>query len=357
MAFARFQRAMMLCLVVGAGCASTTAEPPGTSGTQPEKLPAVNFGEKFPAAKFENLASSAGSGTTVDLGQVLGKKPIVFLYWIAGNMRSENLLRETEQLVAGLGGKVMLFGVVMPQPGRDAEAIRGRIRELNLKIPVLSDEGFVLGQRLRVQAVPHLAIVDAEGRLRLTNGASLHQALEYEMDLTKAIRRVAESGSLGTYGYLAQYYPVRELVGKHCPDFTAPLLTTSVEQRWSSLISGDKLNILIFWSVDCPHCRAALPQINDWLKQHSEGLNVFSAAVVDSEATKVKTREFCDLNGFVFPTLIDRDRQISALYQVTSTPTILIIAPNGQIDTVLLTGDQEFGKAVEEKKRALLKGA
>ncbi len=225
---------------------------------------------------------------------------------------------------------------------------------MSLDIPVLDDPGFEIGQRLRVQSVPDVSILDREGRLRLSNGASLDQDLEYKMTVRTAVQRVAQTGTLGTYGYLERYYPVRELVGKKCPDFKAPLLTTSVEQHWSTLLKTDQINVLIFWSVDCPHCRKSLPEINAWLKTNPSGVNVVSVAQVASDATRVKTKEFCDLNGFVFPTLIDQDMQVNELYQVTSTPTILIIRPDGVIDSAVLDGHTDLAKTIEEKKKALL---
>ena len=69
---------------------------------------------------------------------------------------------------------------------------------------------------------------------------------------------------------------------------------------------------------------------------------------------KVKTQEFCDGHEFVFPTLMDQEQNIAQLFQVTSTPTIVVIGPNGVIDSVILSSDKDFGKTMEQKKKALL---
>ena len=74
------------------------------------------------------------------------------------------------------------------------------------------------------------------------------------------------------------------------------------------MIKKDKVNVLIFWSVNCPHCRKELPAINAWLREHPESkLNVVSVAGIPDLATKSRTKEYCDLNKFVFPTLVDKD--------------------------------------------------
>jgi len=317
----------------------------------PKPLPPVAFGEAeaFPATTFNNLNGEA----RIDLAQYLGEKPVVLFYWIAGHPRADQAFVEMQELVDSIGGdKLALLGVALQQPGRDATAIGKRLTELGITVPVLDDEGFRLGQQLRVQSVPNVTIIDTEGKLRLTNGASLLQAIEYEMDLGKLIRRVARKGTIGTRGYLERYFPVQELVGKKCPEFNAQFLGKEAQQPWSSMISASKLNVLIFWSVDCPHCRKSLPEIDSWLRSNAEGLNVISAARIKDETVLTKTLEFCGTNDFAFPTLVD-DNGIADLYNITSTPTIVFIRPDGVVDSILFDSQQFADRAQELKKKLL----
>jgi peroxiredoxin len=332
-----------------------SAPKPGAPGLAP--VSPVEFGTPFPAATFTNLNGAPGQPATVDLAAYLGKKPIVFLYWMAGNPRSEKILLDTQAAVDKIGSeKVAYFSVAAAAFGStDVEPVKARAAALKLKAPVLNDEGFRILRELQVQAVPNIAIVDASGKLRLTNGGSLSQSLEYKFDLEGAIRRVATTGKLASYGPLATYYPVIELVGKKCPDFDAPLITDSVARSLSSMLASDKVNVLIFWSVDCPHCKASLPKLNDWLKVHQAGMNVISAARVTDDATRVRTAEYCRISGFVFPTFVDKDMQIGAVYQVISTPTVVVIRPDGVVDSVLLSGETDLGAALESKRREILK--
>jgi peroxiredoxin len=312
------------------------------------------FGQPFPPGEFGNLNVQAGGPPRIDLAQELGKRPVLLFYWIAGNPRADEMFKATEALVAEVGAdKVALFGVALPQPGRGADVIATKLAELKIGVPVLDDQGFEIGQRLRVQTVPSVAIIDGGGKLRLANGAWLTQELEYRMTVETAIRRVAQKGTLGNYGYLPPYYPVMEMVGRDCPDFEARPLSGETSTRWHAMLDDKKLNALVFWSIDCPHCRRELPRINEWLKANPGQVNVVSVAKAPNNAVRVKTEEYCNSNELVFPTLIDVNNEVIELFQVSSTPTTLLIRPDGVIDSVLTSTTQDFARAVEKSLGAL----
>lgn len=340
--------------IVAAGCEGSGAEsvslrarPPGAAAIAP-----LAVGDRFPVGSYRNLNPVPGG--TVDLAQSIGKRPVLLFYWIAGHPRSEELFRRLEAMVQEVGpDRLALYGVAVPRPNIGAEAITARVRELGLRSPVIDDEDFAIGRRLEVAQVPHITILDREGRLRLSNGASLRQAMSGGLSLEAVIRRTAATGEIDEYGKLARYFPVKEMEGRPCPDFRARLLGDSVEHNFAGMIDGRKLNVLIFWSVDCPHCRHSLPEINAWLRQHPDGVNVVSAAKVTSEATKIKTREFCEYNDFVFPTFVD-DSNLADLFNITSTPTILIIRPDGVIDTAMVAAEPSFATTIESKRREIL---
>ena len=347
------ERSWLAGLALVLGTVGTLA----TAQTPPELARPIPYGTRFPTGSYANLNTEAGGPEMINLGQFLGERPIVLYYWIANNTRSEQVFQELQELVGEIDPeKLLLIGVAVPRPDMGVNVIKERIEALNIRMPVLSDVDFRMGKQLSVRAVPNISLIDGDGRLQLTNGGSLSQVLGYKLDLRKAIQRLAATGNIMTHGYLEPYYPVRELEGKISPDFRAPLLDTSVEQRWHSLLEDNKLNVLIFWSVDCPHCRKYLPEINEWLKQHPEGVNVVTcASVADSEAM-AKTREFCSLNDFQFPTLVDGDASIGDLYGVTTTPTIVIMGPDGVVDSSIVSGNFDFGARIEKKKRELLSG-
>lgn len=335
-------------LLLGAALAEAPA-------TAPAPVQRVLPGDPFPPGSYATLNTAAGGPDRIDLADYLGEKPIILYYWIAGNHRSEQVFREVQELAAELGReRIALFGVAVPRPGLDEARIRERIEAVGIRVPVLSDTDFRIGRRLAVSSVPNITVIDRSGRLRLTNGGSLAQVLGYELDLAKAIRNTAETGELLSYGYLDRYHAVRELEGKPAPDFSAPLLEDDVERSSDSLLVDGKVNVLIFWSVDCGHCRKYLPQINDWVRAHPDEVNVVSCAAVGSETARTKTREFSAEHGLVFPTIVDRGARIGDLYNITATPTVVIVGPDGVVNGAIVSTLTDFGRTMERKKRELL---
>lgn len=321
------------------------------------------FGEVFPAGTYVNLNPGAGGEPRIDLKGVIGKTPVVLCYWIPQHPRAEETLLGVQELADAAGpSKLAVYGVVTAPVGASEAAAQNwlkvtkeRIAALKIHIPVLQDDGFKIGRLLAVRSVPNVSALDAEGRLRMTNAGGLKQVIEYKMDVAGALRRLAETGRVGSYGVLPPYFPAVELVGKKCPDFEAPLVGSGAVRNTSSLLAPNKLNVLIFWAEDCPHCRKSLPQINAYVKAHPEGINVVTAAKVLSDAARTQTEEYCKQEAFVFPTVMDKELRLGTLFMVTSTPTIFIIRPDGVIDSVLFSGETDYSKTFEEKKKQFVK--
>ena len=106
--------------------------------------------------------------------------------------------------------------------------------------------------------------------------------------------------------------------------------------------------------MDCPHCREALPELNEWLKSNPDGINIVGAARVNGEANRIKTQEFCEGKQFVFTNLGDENRQIMDKFGVVSTPTFVIMGPDGVIDSVHLSGEGGLEEKLEAKMKELL---
>jgi thiol-disulfide isomerase/thioredoxin len=314
------------------------------------------FGEQVPTGTYDNLNHTEGQASTIDLSRSVGKKSVILFYWIPGHPRSEMMFTAVEELVAAEGGKVDLYGVLTDRKDLTLEMISKRIASKGYRSPVLHDKDFKLGAGLGVRTVPDISLIDRGGNLRLTGGASFKQVIEYGISLKDLIVRSGSTGEVGTYGRLPDYYPVEELRGESCPEFQAARLRDDVMQRSKSVLKKDKVNVLVFWSVDCGHCQKHMPVVNDYMKRKGDGVNLVSVARIDNATMKTKTKEYSQFNGLVFETLIDTKRSISNLFFVTATPTMLVISPEGVIEDVLISG-RDFESLLDSRKKQWLKPA
>ena len=200
---------LSLTLLWGLAHAAAPSAPPAPSAP----AQAITFGDKFPGGVFENVNAGVGGPASINLGEVIGRKPIVFCMWSMGHHRSEQVFQELQALVQEVGPqKVALYGVLPEGSTKDRDGVRQRLQEMKIAVPVLLDSNYKFVYGLGVLRPPFIAVLDKDGMLRLGGGSSLKQTLEYKMTLEDGIRRVAATGSLGTYGMLRDYYPAVEMV-------------------------------------------------------------------------------------------------------------------------------------------------
>ena len=124
---------------------------------------------------------------------------------------------------------------------------------------------------------------------------------------------------------------------------------------FSGLFAAGRVNVLVFWTQDCPHCRKSLPAIEAWYREHPDGVNVVTIAQVSGETGRVRTEEYIRRENLALPTFFDQDFEIGRKYLITSTPTVFVIRPDGVIDSVLLSGEADYGAVFEAKTKQILK--
>jgi thiol-disulfide isomerase/thioredoxin len=329
------------------------AAAPSKPPAPPTAAQPIAFGDKFPGGVFENMNAGVGGPVSINLGEVIGRKPVVLCMWSVGHHRSEQVFQELQTLIQEVGPqKVALYGILPEGSNKDRDAVRQRLQEMKIAVPVLLDSNYKFIYGLGVLRPPFIAVLDKNGMLRLAGGSSLKQTLEYKMTLEDGIRRVASTGALGTYGLLRDYYPAVEMVGKKVPEFEVNGLDGK-PRRWSTILDPRKPTVLVFWAVTCPHCQKILPSLNEWAKANPQGVNLVSVAAAPNETVRTKTQEYTTQQGLVFPVLLDPDMKLNDIFLVVSTPTMVIVRPDGVVDSVLTLIDQNFAKTLEAKSREL----
>ena len=86
--------------------------------------------------------------------------------------------------------------------------------------------------------------------------------------------------------------------------------------------------LVVFWATWCEACKEELPALNEVAKRHSEKLEVVSINVQE-EAEHVKA--FLSSNSLNYPVILDKNGEISDLFEVTAIPSVVLLAKGGEI--------------------------
>ena len=135
----------------------------------------------------------------------------------------------------------------------------------------------------------------------------------------------------GMIGF-ALYQPVEgtkekgPVVGSQAPDFQLETLDGK-SLRLSDL--RGKGVLVNFWATWCKPCREEMPAIQKMYEKYRD--RGFEVVAVNIAETPVAVQGFTRQLGLTFPVVLDRDRQVTKLYQVGPIPTSFFVRPNGTI--------------------------
>lgn len=149
-------------------------------------------------------------------------------------------------------------------------------------------------------------------------------------------------------------FPGRALV---LPGFTLPELSIAdVEGNVHRLeqLGKEKVTVLVYWSITCPHCRAEIPHLVNLNKRWAGNPFAMIFVNADGTANSPVIQNYAEQNQMPGPILMDEGPDdslpLAYLLDVNATPTVFVFDKNGKLTfaeelEVDLTNLQ---KAVEE---------
>ena len=139
-------------------------------------------------------------------------------------------------------------------------------------------------------------------------------------------------------------------IGFKAPHFTLKAL----DGKSYSTQQLDGVPVIInFWASWCGPCKAEAPEFVRLYDKYRNGLEIY-AVNLTLQDNIVDVKSFVDSYGFIFPILLDEDRQnqIADRYQVLAIPTTFFIDRNG-IVVDKITGITD-PKSLEKKFKNLI---
>lgn len=121
-------------------------------------------------------------------------------------------------------------------------------------------------------------------------------------------------------------------VGAQAPKFSLPQLDGK-KLALDDLRGAGKPVLLLFTDPNCGPCSALMPQVAAWQREHAARLSI----VVVSRDTVEKNQTLRREHG-VTHLLIQKDREVSTLYEAYGTPSAVLIRRDGTIGSPLAGG-------------------
>lgn len=126
------------------------------------------------------------------------------------------------------------------------------------------------------------------------------------------------------------FFMENENIGKPVPDFTLPTLSGQ-KVNLTQFLNG-KRGIIFFWATWCPHCRAALDELNrDKDKIAQENIQLVLVDVGEDEAA---VRKYLERNKINFEVFLDQKNSLAEDYGLIGIPTFYFVDEKGIVKDV-----------------------
>jgi peroxiredoxin len=108
-----------------------------------------------------------------------------------------------------------------------------------------------------------------------------------------------------------------------------------------------------FWATWCAPCRQEMPQLNRLYEKYRSSGFVLLGVNVDEDSSKAA--EVAAKLGITFPVLLDADKSVSKLYDLSTMPSTVLIDRDGKVRYVHRGYLAGYEDAYEKQIRELLK--
>ena len=119
--------------------------------------------------KISLFSSTDLNGKTIDMRQLVGKKPVMLVFWASWCPTCREEMPKINQLYEKYRNKGMAFiGINVGYNDSVAKA-RAFIKKTGMAFPVIFDKGGKISRQFAVQGVPTVFVTDRNGVVRFKN--------------------------------------------------------------------------------------------------------------------------------------------------------------------------------------------
>ena len=86
--------------------------------------------------------------------------------------------------------------------------------------------------------------------------------------------------------------------------------------------------LLVFWATWCPHCNAAVPEINEIQARMAGRLKILALNYMEN---RQKVTAFMKAKSVAYPVLLDIDGKVARSYGIVGIPTYVVLDRQGKV--------------------------
>jgi peroxiredoxin len=177
------------------------------------------------------------------------------------------------------------------------------------------------------------------------------------MNITSALRRAARvpAGSLRVVASIAFAIVAGTASSAIAPATAAPDFTLHAMGGPNLRLKEQRGRVVMvnFWATWCGPCRQEMPQLNRLYEKYKSSGFVLLGVNVDDDVAKAA--ELAAKLGVTFPVLLDTEKTVSKLYDVSTMPSTMIIDRDGKVRYVHRGYLAGYEDNYEKQIRELLK--
>ncbi len=348
---------LRFCLsVVAAVGAAGLPSTPGQNFVGPSIAP----GDPAPPQLLLTDGGPAGRA----LAPLVGKRPILVVYWRPNFTPSEQALLKAYTLASTVAPEATFFPLAALAQGQSPTEIPDRLAALGLKQFMPNEDTGQLALMVGVRAVPAFLRVDAGGVLRAVGGSDITQVSKQGLSIAEALALAGKGAPTPTLGVLAND-PIYLLLGQTLPELTVaeskaadpsqPAQDNLVYHKLGEYYGRGKEMVLVYWRPGCPHCEKLLPELRTWFEnKRPAGLNIVDVARGDYPVMRNAAKNY--ISSYPWTHVLDMDQSVARALKVVETPAVFLVSPDGEIVGVR-SGDHVDWDAFVGTKAASGKGA
>ena len=298
-------------------------------------LPGIDY---LPGDRVLKFPATDIHGNPVDISSLIGKKTIVFAFWLNA---CDLCMEEISDLKQGLEkhklqDRVEVFTVVRVNDELERQSVREMAQSHKMTYPIIADKDLFISKMFDITMVPSLLLVGADGLMKTPPLFHVKDPLR-NLSFVDMIVETVEGREIPPLEFRERTNNPEflKMIGKPAPDFV--LADMDGVPHSLKAENAKKPLLLLFWHPACPTCEKTVLEFDMHMKEVSKehDINVLSLSYLYGKTQRQDAATFMEKHDIQFPLLVDEDASVGDAYKIQNIPCVVAIDKHGDIIEII----------------------